>query len=113
MIPLNLMLGLFNEEKMQMLLSWIRKAYHKINDFEAAFQSHAQFEIIHPFVDGNGRVGRLLLNWLLIYKGLMPLAIEVKRRSEYISALNNAGRGKIEAICIFCLNEYLKQYSFV
>lgn len=104
---------LFVEEKMEKLLTWMQKAFKEIDDFEAAFQLHAQFEIIHPFVDGNGRVGRLLLNWLLIHKGYMPLAIPVKKRADYISALNNARRGKIEALCRFCCRTYLEQYRFM
>jgi len=104
---------LFVDEKMNKLLSWIRKAYKNMDDFEVAFQSHAQFEIIHPFIDGNGRVGRLLLNWLLLHKKLSLLAIHVERRADYISALNNARKGKVEAICRFCLQEYLNQHSFM
>ena len=93
------------------LMKWIKQAFKKVDDFEVAFQSHAQFELIHPFVDGNGRVGRLLLNWLLLYNHLGPLAIPINKRSEYISALENAQKGKIEAICQFCFNEYIKQNS--
>ncbi len=104
---------LFTEERMESLLKWIKKAYVKINDFEAAFQSHAQFEIIHPFVDGNGRIGRLLLNWLLMLKGVMPLAIPSKKRYDYISSLDAARNGNLPAICKFCLKEYLEQYKFM
>ncbi len=104
---------LFIEERMKQLWKWFRRAFAEMDNFEVAFQSHAQFEIIHPFVDGNGRLGRLLLNWLLLYKELMPLAIRSAKRSEYITALENTRRGKIEAICLFCYQEYMEQYKFV
>jgi Fic family protein len=104
---------LFTEERMKEFMKWLKKSYRRVNDFEVAFQSHAQFEIIHPFVDGNGRVGRLLINWLLLYKNHMPLAIHDKRRNEYISTLNTARRGLLKAICKFCFNEYTNQYKFV
>ncbi|MFA5869901.1 MAG: Fic family protein, partial [Candidatus Bathyarchaeia archaeon] len=48
---------------------------------------HNQFEIIHPFKDGNGRVGRLLLNNILLKHNLPPLNIEMKNRSQYYAAL--------------------------
>ena len=84
-----------------------------MDDFEVAFQSHSQFELIHPFVDGNGRVGRLLMNWLLMHKKLMYLAVHNKKRSEYLSVLYNSQRGNLRVICEFLFNEYVDQYKFM
>ena len=48
---------------------------------------HNQFENIHPFRDGNGRVGRILLNNILIKNNLPPINIDLKNRAEYYQSL--------------------------
>ncbi len=48
---------------------------------------HNQFGVIHPFQDGNGRVGRILLNNILLKNNLPPLNIELRNRREYYAAL--------------------------
>ncbi|MEW6592263.1 MAG: Fic family protein, partial [Candidatus Hadarchaeota archaeon] len=48
---------------------------------------HNQFENIHPFKDGNGRVGRVLLNNILIKHGLTPINIDFKNSGEYYASL--------------------------
>ncbi len=53
---------------------------------------HARFEQIHPFSDGNGRVGRLLLHAMLIRRNLPPAVILPERKHPYYSSLNTAQR---------------------
>ncbi len=63
---------------------------------EALAKAHVLFEAIHPYRDGNGRVGRILLNYLALLQGLPPLAIKgltQKERERYYAALQEADRG--------------------
>jgi hypothetical protein len=54
---------------------------------------HARFERIHPFRDGNGRVGRLATNLLLVRHGYPPVVIYKRDRTRYLNALRRADRG--------------------
>lgn len=55
--------------------------------YQFVAQAHARFIRIHPFEDGNGRVGRVLLSLLLVRLGLHPIAVETVKQ-EYLNAIN-------------------------
>lgn len=55
----------------------------------AAAYFHAKFENIHPFADGNGRTGRLLMNSLLLLWDHPPIIIHEEDRKDYYSALES------------------------
>lgn len=54
---------------------------------------HCKFEQIHPFLDGNGRTGRLLLNLILVRLGYPPAIVYKNQRSKYLKALRRADQG--------------------
>lgn len=61
-------------------------------------QLHHEFIRIHPFDDGNGRVVRLLLNFVLMRVGLLPLVIKSQDRSRYLAVIAQADAGDLEPL---------------
>lgn len=60
---------------------------------EVLAEIHSSFEQIHPFLDGNGRVGRLVLNLILVRLGHPPVVVLKQQRSAYLSALQRSDSG--------------------
>ena len=62
---------------------------------ERLAEAHVRFEQLHPFLDGNGRTGRLLLNFILARLGYAPAIIQKRERTRYLEALRWADAGKL------------------
>jgi len=56
------------------------------NMFENISKFHLRFENIHPFIDGNGRVGRLIINLMLIHSGFLPVNVKIADKGRYYRA---------------------------
>ncbi|MCX6815614.1 MAG: Fic family protein [Candidatus Aenigmarchaeota archaeon] len=75
------------EKLIEKLIKFINQ--EKINPVELVARAHYRFEKIHPFVDGNGRIGRLIMNCILWHSSYPMIIIEHKKRRAYYSALKN------------------------
>ena len=58
--------------------------------YDMAFDFHYDLVSIHPFADGNGRVSRLLMNYILVYHGQTPAIIHKEDRNQYIKSLEES-----------------------
>lgn len=76
--------------EMGKLLSWYTKHKQKLHPLIVAAYFHVMFEMIHPFVDGNGRVGRLLMNFILHKNGFPMINIPSKQKYKYYEVLEKA-----------------------
>ncbi len=85
-------------DKMAQLIDWYNLEAYKLHPIERAAKVHADFVGIHPFIDGNGRTSRLLMNLELLKAGYPPCVITVENRLAYYEALDQwMASGKTEA----------------
>lgn len=82
--------------KMDELLVWYFENKYNMPIPQLAAQMHYRFVCIHPFIDGNGRVARLLMNLVLMTNGYPPAIILNVDRKKYYRVLNDANKGNEE-----------------
>lgn len=70
------------------------QAHTNLHPVELAARLHVDFVGIHPFVDGNGRTSRLLMNFELMRHGYLPIIIPIEQRLSYYEALDTAHTDK-------------------
>jgi len=75
--------------KMERLMAEYAGDMQKLHIIERVALFHLIFETIHPFIDGNGRVGRLLLNFDLMKEGCPPINIKFSDRQKYYDCFNH------------------------
>ena len=103
---------------MDLLLNWYNKNKEKLHPLTLATIFHHKFEKIHPFMDGNGRVGRMLFIYILIKSKYPPIIIHKKTRKEYFEALRKADKNGLNEVNTenyfdlvqFCADELIEGY---
>lgn len=95
--------------ELEKMINWYKKNKNKFEPLVLAAIIHNQFEDIHPFQDGNGRVGRLLLNFILIKNKYPPINIQLENRSEYYQTLQEYSKNdKLKPTLQFLVKQYKK-----
>ena len=87
---------------------------NKTVTFDDILDFHVQFERIHPFQDGNGRVGRLLMFWQCLQNNIEPFIITEELRMFYYRSLQNWGQvnGYLRDTCLTAQDEYKKLMEY-
>ena len=78
------------DKRMKQLVQWYNNNENKLHPVVLAAELHKRFVFIHPFIDGNGRMARLLMNLSLMRNDYNIAIIPAVTRAEYISALEQA-----------------------
>ena len=78
------------EQLMNKFFQWLKAQEKQLHPVEFAAKAHKEFVFIHPFVDGNGRVARLLMNLCLLRQGYTMAIIPPVLRGDYIALLEKA-----------------------
>jgi Fic family protein len=103
---------------MDLLSNWYNKNKGKLHPLVLATMFHHKFERIHPFMDGNGRTGRILFAYILLRNNYPPIIIHKKARKEYLEALRKADKSGLKDVNLenyfdlvqFCADELVEGY---
>jgi len=88
------------------LLNWYNSNIDQLHPVQLAAEFHYRFVCIHPFDDGNGRVARLIMNYILLKNDYPPVIIKSEDKEGYLTALQKADTGDIESLI-----EYIEMQS--
>lgn len=101
------------EEELTTLVNWYRTNKNKMHPLILAFEFHRRYEFIHPFRDGNGRTGRLIMNKLLMSAGYSPVIVYKDNKLAYFNALEKTKDGKLKNYYQFMLEQTDRTYDYL
>ncbi len=91
---------------------WYERSKQKLHPVELASLAHLKFVTVHPFADGNGRISRLIMNFILHRNGFPMLNITYQKRSSYYNALERSQTKRQDHIFMqWSFRRYLKEHK--
>lgn len=94
--------------EVEALSEWYSKEGRSLHPINQAAIFHHRFVRIHPFLDGNGRVARLMMNTILMQQGFTPAIIPVEEKQRYLEALQSADNGDYGKLFLFLEEQVAK-----
>lgn len=101
------------EKELKELIKWYQKNRGKIHPLLLAYDFHLKYEMIHPFRDGNGRTGRLILNKILIQNRYPPIIVYKENKTSYFNAIEKVIEGRSKKYYQFMLEQTNKSYDYI
>lgn len=97
---------------LQEFIDWYKDNRNKMHAVEFAALTHLKFVKIHPFMDGNGRIGRMLLNYILHKNGYPMMTVEYNNRESYYEALDKYDDTQEEEIFVrYVIDSYVREHN--
>ena len=94
------------------LLEYYKANKKKIHPLKLALDFHLRYEEIHPFQDGNGRTGRMIMNKIMMSNGYFPVVIHTENSRSYFNSISKASQRKnVKTYYQFMLQQALKTYQ--
>lgn len=93
---------------MRSLLLWYQSNKKILFPLQLAINFHYRFERIHPFQDGNGRIGRMLMNKILVQNDMIPLTIFAENRTWYFNAFEASSSDYMVPMYEYMIGQYEK-----
>jgi Fic family protein len=93
---------------MDQLLQWRKDNKKTMFPLQLAIEFYYRFEAIHPFLDGNGRVGRMLMNKILIQLDMIPITIFADNSTAHRHAFEKSSPSYMLPMYEFMIDQYVK-----